>query len=220
MRPFLVACDRARRDRRGPAVRPPARRRRRAPGRRPRQLRAARAADPAALCGRRRTRGRAVPDALFADIALLRRLPNGGDRLPASPQPIGTWLPVGDYAPRSERRPHNSQRLTVVPTADVRTGPVACGATESRGPGACLVVDKPLAARCFTLAEIRSGRAFALAGERLTGLVPDGSSQIDFSVRDAHALIAVNENTVQATIKGLKAGEQIAVKLDARPPTC
>ena len=36
------------------------------------------------------------------------------DRLPAlvrgdGQHPIGTWLPVGDYAPLSERRPHNSQ---------------------------------------------------------------------------------------------------------------
>ena len=97
-------------------------------------------------------------------------------------RPFGTWLALGAYAPGSERQPLDTAKLHVVPTADVRSGPIACGPTKSRGPGACLVFGtsgEPVFTRCFTLAEIKAGRAFTLVdvsgkGARLLGLVPDG----------------------------------------------
>ena len=100
-------------------------------------------------------------------------------------RPFGTWLPVGAVAPGSERKPQDTSKLYVLPTADVRTGPIACGPTERRGPGACLIfgdAERPGFTRCFTLAEIEAGRAFTLVdvsrkGARLLGLVPDGAGR-------------------------------------------
>jgi hypothetical protein len=179
----------------------------------------------------RQPTGEPAPDAVLRHIALLRRMPGAGDRLPVSmrgewTRPFGTWLPVGAFAPGSERKPHDTSKLYVLPTADVRTGPVACGPTESRGPGACLVSGtpgEPVFTRCFTVAQIEAGRAFALVdvsrrGARLLGLVPDRAAQVDFSANGVHALLPVRENAVEQYLRGLKATDTVTVKLEARKP--
>jgi hypothetical protein len=164
-------------------------------------------------------------------MALLRTRGGAEERLPPTMRgewnrPFGTWLPVGSYAPGSERKPQDTSKLFVLPTADVRTGPIACGPTKSRGPGACLVSGtpgEPVFTRCFTLAEIEAGRAFTLvdvsrARAQLLGLVPDGAAQVDFTNRGARALLPVRENVVQQYIGGLTPADRVTVKLDPRKP--
>jgi hypothetical protein len=172
-----------------------------------------------------------APQAVVGRIKLLRREAAPGERLPVGmrgewTRPFETWLPVGAYAPGSERQPLDTAELYVVPTADVRSGPIACGPTQSRGPGACLLFGKPgepVFTRCFTLAEVEAGRAFTLVdvsrnGARLLGLVPDGAAQVELTNNGALALLPVRENAVQDYIGGLKATDRVRVKLDERKP--
>jgi hypothetical protein len=167
--------------------------------------------------------GDPAPTAVERHITLLRRMPGGKDRLPRLTE-LGTWLPVGAFAAGSERSPHGTSKLFVLPTADVRTGPLACGPTTSRGPGACLVFGEPRFTHCFTIAEIEAGRAFTLVdvssdGARLLGLVPDRAAQVDLSNRGVHARLPVRENAVEDFIQGLTAADRITLKLDPRKPT-
>ena len=112
-------------------------------------------------------------EALSDAIALLRT--RGGARGAAPPtmrgewnRPFGTWLPVGSYAPGSERKPQDAWKLFVLPTAR-RADRARWRAAPRRAaaPGACLDLQatpgEPVATRCFTVAEIAAGRAFALA---------------------------------------------------------
>ncbi len=173
-----------------------------------------------------------APEAVFEAIGLLRTS-GAQERLQPTMRgewfrPFGTWLPAGAVVPRSERKPMDTSKLYVLPTADVRSGPIACGPTERRGPGACLIYGgvsgDPAYTRCFTLDEVKAGRAFALVdvsskGARLLGLVPDGAAQVGFANRGAHALLPVRENVVEQYVEGLTAADQITTKLEARKPT-
>jgi hypothetical protein len=184
------------------------------------------------------------PAAVTATLGLLRRPPTSADALPALPQPLSAWLPVGDHDPSAVRRPGGPVSvsrtipsgewrqvtgpsllsLRVVPTGDLREAPVACGGGgASRGPGACLVAGGlmvPPQWSCFTLAEIRAGRAFALLdvphnGETLVGLQPDGPSTV--AIRTAQRptvgsilyLGSVFDNVVQAGLPSLHPGDRV-----------
>jgi hypothetical protein len=128
------------------------------------------------------------------DLGVLRRDRDARrDRLPLR-DPVETWLPVGDYAPSTIRSPIHG--LTIVPTDDVRTGPVACGPTKGRGPGACLIY-APSYVRCFTVAQIRGGRAFAIAGDTLIAVMSDpvGALDVDGTRVDLRNNAAAHELT-------------------------
>lgn len=172
-----------------------------------------------------------APKTVFDAIGLLRT--NGaGERLQPTLRgewfrPFGTWLPAGAIVPRSERQPQDTSKLYVLPTADVRSGPIACGPTEPRGPGACLIYGgvsgDPAFTRCFTLDEVKAGRAFTLVdvsseGARMVGLVPDGAAQVDFANGGAHALLPVRENVVVQYVQGLTAADQVTTRLETRKP--
>jgi hypothetical protein len=115
--------------------------------------------------------GGAPPDEVTRALAVLRRRYEAGDQLLAIAAPLDTWLPVGEHDPKAVRRA-SVPATYLVPTSDLRTKPLACGGGESRGPGACLVMPGRFA--CFTLAEIREGRALARNGRTLIGIAPDG----------------------------------------------
>lgn len=188
-------------------------------------------ADRQAPCeaGGQEPTGEPAPDAVFKHIELLRRMPSD-DRLPVGLRgernlPYGTWLPVGSVGAGTERKPLDTSRFYVLPTGDVRTGPLGCGPTQSRGPGACLIFGAdPVFTRCFTIAEIEAGRAFTLVdvsrtGAQVLGLVPDGVGQVDFKSGRVHALLPVRENAVQEYLGDLKATDGVTIELDARKPT-
>src|SRR5262249_35585322 len=113
-------------------------------------------------------------------------------------------------------------RVHVLATSDVRTAPVACGPTESLGPGACVIYGdpgQPVALRCFTLDEIRDGRSFMRADQdRLIGLVPDGSPFIDVDVADTSPLLATHENVVSQVVPALREQPTARIALDPAPP--
>ncbi len=113
----------------------------------------------------------AAPDAVSRALSVLRRPYQPSDELAMTAAPLQTWLPVGDYDPKAVRRA-SVPATYLVPTSDLRTKPLACGGGTSRGPGACLVM--PADSACFTLAEIREGRAIAINGRDLIGIAPDG----------------------------------------------
>ena len=108
-------------------------------------------------------------------LAVLRRPYAPSDQLLAIAAPLDTWLPVGEYDPKAVRRA-SVPASYLVPTSDLRTKPRACGGGESRGPGVCLVMPGRYA--CFTLAEIREGRALARNGRTYVGIAPDGPTWI------------------------------------------
>ncbi len=113
----------------------------------------------------------ASPEAATQALAVLRRPYQPSDELAMTAAALQTWLPVGGYDPKTVRR-GSVPATYLVPTGDLRTKPLACGGGKSRGPGVCLVMPADYA--CFTLAEIREGRAFTRNGRYLLGIVPDG----------------------------------------------
>jgi hypothetical protein len=117
----------------------------------------------------------AAPDDVTRALAVLRRPYKPSDELAMTAAPLKTWLPVGGYDPKAVRR-GSVPATYVVPTGDLRTKPVACGGGESRGPGVCLVMPADYA--CFTLAEIRAGRALARNGRFYVGIAPDGPTWV------------------------------------------
>jgi LytR cell envelope-related transcriptional attenuator len=128
-----------------------------------------------------------LPSQLRAAFAVLRRPQTEADPLPEVPDP-SRWLPVGAYDGRAVRRlgvasgRGVTRPVYLVPTSDLRTRPVGCGASASRGPGVCLVAgatSQPITVGCFTAADALAGRAAVAAdrtgtGARLSVLVPDG----------------------------------------------
>ena len=87
------------------------------------------------------------------------------------------------------------------------------------GFGACLTYGED-AARCFTIDEIRAGKAFALVeepdGSRLIGLVTDGPTRVVLTNRGAVAAPEVKENTVDDLFVGLRPSDQVTLELERR----
>jgi hypothetical protein len=106
---------------------------------------------------------------------VLRRPYEPSDQLLAVAAPLNTWLPVGEHDPKAVRRA-SVPATYLVPTSDLRTKPLACGGGASRGPGVCLVMPGRYA--CFTLAEIREGRALARNGRFYIGIAPHGPTWV------------------------------------------
>ena len=155
-------------------------------------------------------------------LAVLVRIPRAGDQLPLEFQTRqSTWLPARDWNGRSSR-PAGAP-FVVLGTNDVLARPLACGDAQSRGPGACLVAPgktrEALRVRCFTLDEIKTGRAFAvLDGNRLVGLVPDLALEVVVTVGERTVRLPARENAVSARIPGLDAGGDLSVRLDGHRP--
>jgi hypothetical protein len=122
--------------------------------------------------------GGTPPDEVTHSLAVLRRPYEPSDQLLAIAAPLETWLPVGEHDPKAVRRA-SVPATYLVPTSDLRTKPLACGGGKSRGPGACLVMPGRFA--CFTLAEIREGRALGRNGRTLVGIAPDGPTWVRLS---------------------------------------
>jgi hypothetical protein len=106
----------------------------------------------------------------------------------------------------------------VIPTGDLLRKPVACGESESRGPGACLLSGRTQQFSCFTATEIGAGRAFAAldvtrAYGRVVGLVPDGTTEVELFVHGRTFRLPVRENLVQRYVRGLRPGEPVEVQL-------
>ena len=146
-----------------------------------------------ARCGCRARRPSRPGSGLLARAR--RRMPRDGDRLPlaiaASRRARGCRRVTGGRHVDAARRVTRT-RARARPTNDVRDAAARLRRRESRGPGACLVVagahtrESLASARCFTLAEIRDGRAFAVldageAGARPSALVPDGIAEIELT---------------------------------------
>jgi hypothetical protein len=130
-----------------------------------------------------------VPGVLMRQFGVLRRRQTEADPLPEVPE-ISRWLPVGAYDPSAVRRlgPLSGARtrpVYVVPTSDLRTGPMACSRAGSIGPGLCLVAgtsSTPVIWGCFRAADALAGRAAIREaggpGARLHVLAPDGTRSV------------------------------------------
>ena len=119
--------------------------------------------------------GGAPPSEVTRALAVLRSPYARSEQLLAIAAPLDTWLPVGEHDPKAVRRA-SVPASYLVPTSDLRTKPLACGGGKSRGPGVCLVMPGRFA--CFTLAEIRAGRAVARNGRHYVGIAPDGPTWV------------------------------------------
>ena len=165
------------------------------------------------------------PERTEAALPVLTRKPRPGDFLPpAVADAPSTWLPVNDWSGSSRQLEGMSGSIVVLGTNDVRDRPSSCGKTgRSRGPGACLVASagepERVRLRCFTLGEIRAGRAFAALDGRLLGLVPVGVTAVDVTRDGTTQRIPVLGNALQREVPGLRAGDEIRVRLLERRPT-
>ena len=175
-------------------------------------------------------RGAAARAAARAHRGGAARAPGRRGRATALPPTVAdapsTWLPVERLerlvAPAGRGCPGAPWCSA---TNDVRDRPSACGTTgPSRGPGACLVAsagEPERVRRCFTLEDIRAGRAFARA-ERAAARPGCPVGVTRGRVRRATARrngIPVRENALQREIPGLRAGDDVQVRLLERRPT-
>jgi hypothetical protein len=141
-------------------------------------------------------------------LAVLRRPYAPSDQLLAAAAALKTWLPVGEFDPTAVRRA-SVPASYVVPTSDLRTKPLACGGGRSRGPGVCLVM--PANYACFTLAEIREGRALTINGRRLVGIAPDG-------VRWVRLSASLGALSVDNVFEQTRNGEPLSVTFEHDTP--
>jgi hypothetical protein len=168
-----------------------------------------------------------APERVVRELAVLRRPRSVADRVDVS------RLPIEGFDPEGARR---VGPLAVVPARGVcrRNAPPPERIHPPRGKpktptveeaneiiarareGAC-VVYREQAARCFTLGEIRAGKAFALVverdGARIIGLVPDGTQRVTGSADGGALALEVEENTVDTLLMGLKPTDEVSLKL-------
>jgi LytR cell envelope-related transcriptional attenuator len=149
-----------------------------------------------------------VPAMLMRRLAVLRRPQTEADPLPEVPD-ISRWLPVGAYDPSAVRRlgpltGAPTRPVYIVPTSDLRNGPMACGRTGSFGPGACLVAGEsgaPILYGCFRAADVLAGRAAIREaggpGARLHILAPDGTLSVGVEQGTRHWSVGVAGNLAQ-----------------------
>ncbi|WP_028067250.1 hypothetical protein [Solirubrobacter soli] len=153
-----------------------------------------------------------TPDAILREFAVLRREPRRSDALPGGA--LG-WLPIGNYGRDAARRVGD---VLLVPTDRVLDRSTRCGAVRDRGPGVCLVTEKPTAGLCFTLDEILAGRAFELDSGWVTGLVPDSWGQVEFGIQGTRTRLPVSANVVREEFGGLRPGDAFTATRLADPP--
>ena len=129
-------------------------------------------------------------------------------------------LPVATYREAEVRRAGvPGVALWVAPTAGVLADHCGEPLGPSRGHGACVTTTHGafLATRCFTLAEIRAGRAVTLADPRdlVVGLVADGVRAVDVRDRDRDRTVqaVVADNAFVATVPGARRGTRLELRL-------
>jgi len=128
----------------------------------------------------------------------------------------GDSLAVATYDPAETRLAANGRRgtrLHLLPSLGVSAGR-GCAADD--GPGVCLVEDAAGRHRCFTIAAVRAGLAFART-ERgsIAGVVPDGIGSVTLSAGGRRASARVADNVYEAEL-GVPPGTRVSVEL-ARP---
>ena len=147
----------------------------------------------------RQIEDRPAPATVRATLSVLDRRRTSVDGLPVLNRPDGRssadigWLPVRTFdAHGLRRRPNSTSPVYVVPSAAVleldaaRVGaPCPSRLNGPVAPGACLVIGPPggpLSVGCWTLAQIRRGRALALISRGgshvLVGLVPSRTTDV------------------------------------------
>jgi hypothetical protein len=174
----------------------------------------------------------AAPAAVRRDIGVLRRARRAPDGLPVLNRPDhrgsadSGWLPLHSLDWRGVRRA--DALVAVVPSAQVlrldvpRVG-VDCGAriAAPTAAGACVVVGRPaggpFAVRCWTLDQIDAGRAVALAGGRLVGLIPSRARALEISFGAGRSLSIPTGDGVIDRVTGLRVGTRLVTRILAPP---
>jgi hypothetical protein len=172
-----------------------------------------------------------APSAVRSTLAILRTARRANDGLPVLNRTDGAgsedqgWLAVHSYDATGVRRGPGSNAAYVVPSATVlkltgsRHGAPCPGRLSAHtAGGACLVegpAGGPLQVGCWTVAQIRAGRAIAIAGSgkdrRLVGLRPDGAAAM--TVRGPQASTSVNRGSVIGQATRLGNGDRVTVTL-------
>ena len=139
-------------------------------------------------------------------------VPSGGN----AGDPL-TWVPLSRWAPSSIRRPALGllrEPVQLVPGTGSPGAP-GCGRRGSgTQPVVCMVDAVRAGTRCFTLADVRRGRALALLDpdtSLVAGLVPDGVQQVTLRWGGHTIAAAVTENLFQTTLPGAAAGTPVRV---------
>jgi hypothetical protein len=158
----------------------------------------------------------AAPDSVLNELDLLRR--PSTSTAATLPDRVARRLPVAGFDPDRVRTPPRNHMVRVIAASDVLTRSLTCGGARSRGAGACVVWGDEPVVRCFTVAEIRAGRAFAIVPQRegayLLGLVPDGPIRVGIG---QGRRLDVNANTIAAYVHGLKAGDGLRIRFEGDP---
>jgi DNA-directed RNA polymerase specialized sigma24 family protein len=139
----------------------------------------------------------------FGGFALLARPRNGDDLLGFAPR----LLPIGSFDRRAPRRAANG--VILVPSSHVAANG-GCGFDD--GSGVCLVAGRR-EFRCFTLADVRGGRAIARTGDgTVVGMVPDGVERVTVDGDGPPVSAEVRENVYEAPLRDLP-GTRVGVTL-------
>ena len=168
-------------------------------------------AEPARCFGRSAGKRPAIPALPYFGVFDYRQGPD--DLLGRD---LGDSLPVATYDPAETRLAANGRRgtrLHVFPSLGVGADD-GCAADD--GPGVCLVEDLSGRYRCFTIAAVRAGLAFART-ERgsIAGVVPDGIGGVTLTAGRRRASARVADNVYEAEL-GVPPGTRVSVEL-ARP---
>ncbi len=177
---------------------------------------------------------RAVPREVGETLGLLRRPQTPLDALPefapfdddaARRESDLSWLPVTGLRSGDVRRPgvdRPGPEVYVVPSSGVQTDEACDGEERSGkddGPGACLVSGAPrFEVGCFTLEQIRAGRAVTLAPGNaepptVIGLAPDGVERVTVDAGRGPERAGVVENLYAVTVPGARAGAPLDVTM-------
>jgi hypothetical protein len=137
-------------------------------------------------------------------LAVFARPRLGGDDVP-----LGTdWLPTA-FADANAARRAGPGDMWLVPAFGI--GAPCASTTDPVDVGVCLVQGgSPPLAGCFSDADIAAGRAimFVRSGH-LAGIAPDGVQAVQVN----GAFVPVRDNTYQAELPGVKAGDDVRVEL-------
>jgi hypothetical protein len=127
---------------------------------------------------------------------------------------VGEWLALATYDHRETRLAANGRRgtrLHAIPTLGVATD---AGCTADDGPGVCLVEEEGARYRCFTIAAIRDGLAFARTDRgSIVGIVTDGIVRVTLSARGQRASAPVADNVYEAELD-VPRGTLVGVRLE------
>jgi hypothetical protein len=124
-----------------------------------------------------------------------------------------SWLPTSMYAPGSVRQAAPGLHLVL---AGVTERP--CADPQVFQAGACVIVGRAQAGRCFTGAQIASGAAVTLFRGTAYGIVPDGVESVDLSWDGGGTVASVRDNAY--VVAGVPAGERVRIVPSGAPEGC